>query len=106
MQSMLELIDSRLAQNRYTRCTAVTVRVGLLSAVDEEALSFAFETLCEQTEHNGAVLTVEKTYPTANCGCGCRFKVTDLVYICPDCGAITAALSGGDELDVIKLEVE
>ncbi len=105
-QSMLEIIDSHVAEDGYTRCTAVTVRAGLLSAVDEEALSFAFEVLCEQTVHSGAVLSVEKTYPLARCGCGCTFRVTDLIYACPECGAVTAALSGGDELDVIKLEVE
>ncbi len=106
VQSMLEVIDSHVAENGYTRCTAVTVRAGLLSAVDEDALSFAFETLSEQTVHSGATLSVERTYPTAVCGCGCSFRVTDLMYTCPDCGAVTAALSGGDELEVIKLEVE
>jgi hydrogenase nickel incorporation protein HypA/HybF len=105
-QSMLEVIESNVTENGYTRCTAVTVRAGLLSAVDEEALRFAFETLSEQTAHSGSTLSVERTFPTAKCDCGCSFKVTEMMYACPDCGAVTAALSGGDELEVIKLEVE
>jgi len=105
-ESLLEVIDSHVDEGGYGCCKAVTVRAGLLTAIDDDALSFAFETLSEQTRHAGARLTVERTYPTAECECGCRFTVTDLVYVCPECGAVTASLSGGDELDVIKLEVQ
>ena len=105
-ENILEVMDQYVAADGYARCTAVTVRVGLLSAVDDEALRFAFEALCEQSAHRGAELHLEHTYPTAECACGCSFEVTDLLYECPECGAITAAMRGGDELDVIRLEVE
>lgn len=105
-ESIIEVIDSHLDEGGYARCSAVTVRAGLLSAVDEEALRFAFEALCEQAGRDGVELTVETTYPAASCECGCRFEVTDIIYQCPQCGSVTASLSGGDELEVIKLEVE
>ena len=105
-ESILEVIDQHVAEGNYCRCTAVTVRAGLLTAVDDDALHFAFETLCEQSSHRGARLILERTFPTAVCACGCSFEVTDLVYDCPECGSTTASLSGGDELEVIRLEVE
>lgn len=105
-ENLIEVIDSHLDRDGYRRCAAVTVRVGLLSVVDEEALRFAFEALCEQAGRESVGLSVEKTFPVAACSCECTFEVTDLIYTCPDCWSITASLTGGDELEVIKLEVE
>ena len=105
-ENMLEIIEGYRAEKGFERCSSVTVRIGLLAAVDEEALRFAFETLAESGPHQGVVLEVEKTYPQAKCSCGCSFEVTDLLYTCPQCGAITAELSGGDDLNIVRLEVD
>lgn len=105
-ENMLEIIESYRAERGFARCSSLAVRIGLLSAVDEEALRFAFEALAEGGPHEGAVLEVEKTYPQAKCTCGCSFEVTDLFYTCPECGSITAELSGGDDLNIVRLEVD
>ena len=105
-ENLIEVIDAHVAEGGFARCTAVTVRVGLLTAVDEEALSFAFESLCEQSGHDVIELGVERTFPIAECTCGHSFEVTDLLYECPECGSVTAPMRGGDELEVIRLEVE
>ena len=105
-ENMLEIIESHRAEKGFKRCNSLTVRIGLLSAVDEQALRFAFEALTEGGPHQGAVLEVEKTFPQAKCSCGCSFEVTDLLYTCPRCGAVTAELSGGDDLNIVQLEVD
>jgi len=105
-ENMLEIIENYRAERGFKHCSSLTVRIGLLSAVDGEALRFAFEILAEGGPHEGVVLEVEKTYPQARCSCGCSFEVTDLLYTCPRCGSVTAELSGGDDLNIVQLEVD
>ena len=105
-ENVLEIVERNLAERGFTRLTGVTLRVGLLAAVDEEALRFAFEVLTDEGPHKGAVLEVEKTFPSARCSCGTSFEVDDLIYTCPRCGAVQAELTGGDELEVVRMEVE
>ncbi|HLA41710.1 MAG TPA: hydrogenase maturation nickel metallochaperone HypA [Candidatus Glassbacteria bacterium] len=105
-QSILDIIESQRAEREFVRCTAVKLKIGLLAAVDDEALRFAFECLTEETPHRGVSLAIEKSYPQAECACGRSFEVQDVVYLCPDCGSPFAALQGGDELDILCLEVE
>ena len=69
-ENILEIVERHLAEGGYNRLTGITLRVGLLAAVDEEALRFAFEVLTDESPHRGATLGVEKTYPSARCSCG------------------------------------
>ena len=106
-ENIIEIAENYRGEHDFTRCHSITLRLGLLSAVDEEALRFAFETL---TEGNGpyasAVLEVEKTYPRARCSCGRSYEVIDFCYLCPECGSTVAELTGGDDLNIIQLEVD
>jgi hydrogenase nickel incorporation protein HypA/HybF len=105
-ENILEIIEERRSELGFRSLGSVSLKIGLLSAVDEEALRFAFETLVEGGPYEGADIEIETTWPRARCACGCEFEVRDILYVCPDCGAVTAELSGGDDLDIIGLEVE
>ena len=106
VESVLAIVERQRAESGFERLIGITLRVGLLAAVDEEALRFAFEVLIEGGPHQGATLEVEKTLPSARCSCGKSFEVDDPIYACPRCGAVQAKLTGGDELEVVRLEVE
>ena len=105
-ENILEIIESHRAAREFARCSSVKLKIGLLAAVDEEALRFAFEVITEDTPHRGVALEVEKSFPRARCACGQSFEVRELVYLCPNCGSPRARLEGGDELDILSLEVE
>jgi hydrogenase nickel incorporation protein HypA/HybF len=105
-ENILEIIENYRADRGFARCSSVKLKIGLLAAVDEEALRFAFEAITEDTPHRGVILEVEKSFPWAQCACGKGFEVRELVYLCPDCGSPRAKLEGGDELDILSLEVE
>ena len=105
-ENILEIIETHRLQEGFTRLESLTLKLGLLAAVDEDALRFAFESLTEGGPFEGARLEVTKTYPLAHCDCGEMFEVRDILYACPRCGAASASLSGGDELEIITLEVE
>jgi len=105
-ENLLELVDKYRAEKGFTRCSSIRLRIGLLAAVDEEALRFAVEALTEGGPNAGVSLEVERTFPLARCSCGDSFEVQDLIYLCERCGSTSARLSGGDELDILHLEVD
>ncbi|HUU27388.1 MAG TPA: hydrogenase maturation nickel metallochaperone HypA [archaeon] len=104
-ENILEIVDRHRQEQNFERLKSVTLRLGLLSGVDEDALCFAFEALTEGGPYDGAALEVEKTFPQARCSCGHCFVVEDILYACPKCGSVIAELTGGDELNIIELEV-
>ena len=69
---------------------ALRVRVGPLSGVVVDALRFAFEALAPGTPAAGARFDVEETAT---------------VFHCPRCGAADGELRGGNELELISIEV-
>lgn len=104
-ENIIDIVESYRREQDFTRCNSITLRLGLLSAVDEESLRFAFEALSEDGPYAETVLKVEKTYPKATCSCGRSFEVRDFCYTCPECGSVTAELTGGDDLNIVQLEV-
>ena len=105
-ENLLEIVDKYRVEKEFARCRSIRLRIGLLAAVDEDALRFAVECLTEGGPDTGVALEVEKTWPTAQCACGNSFEVQDLLYLCGRCGSTSARLSGGDELDILHLEVD
>jgi hydrogenase nickel incorporation protein HypA/HybF len=105
-ENILEIVERYRQEKGFSRLTGIRLRVGLLSAVDEDALRFAFESLLDGGPHAGAGLDVEQTFPEGRCSCGETFEVRDMLYTCPRCGSPTARLTGGDELDIVELKVE
>ena len=85
---------------------ALRVRVGPLSGVVVAALRFAFEALAPDTPAAGARLDVEETVPVFHClRCGADFETPVGTYQCPGCGAADGELRGGNELELVSIEV-
>lgn len=106
-RNLVELACDAAAAAQASRVCQLRCRVGVLRQVDEVLMQEAFEiaragTLCER-----ARLTIEKTQMTAHCSlCGERFAVQDWNGDCPRCGAAGTHFTGGDELELVSIEVE
>ncbi|MAE69075.1 MAG: hypothetical protein CME06_01255 [Gemmatimonadetes bacterium] len=102
------------------RLASVEVRVGLLSGVDANALSFAFGALAEGDSEiwtdldapptiptKGARLLVIPSIPSLRCeACGANDTPDTLTWSCPECASPRIRLEGGRELEITALEVE
>ena len=85
---------------------ALRVRVGPLSGVVVDSLRFAFEALSPGTSAEGARLDVEETAPLLHCSrCGADYSPPVGLYTCPACGAADGELRGGNELELVSIEV-
>jgi hydrogenase nickel insertion protein HypA len=89
------------------RVSRLHCRVGVLRQIDDALMQEAFEIASAGTLCEGAGLTIEKTHITAYCyGCGRSFVIREWNSDCPGCGAAATRFAGGDELELVSIEVE
>lgn len=89
------------------RVTSVTLEIGDLSGVVQEAVEFCFDACTRGTVLEGARLCIERVTARGRChGCGNEFIVAAYHDLCPACGAFGVELLCGEELRVKELEVE
>lgn len=105
--AILDAVQTEVQGRGGARPHRVGLRIGELTAVDPEALRFAFEVLTRETDLEGLALDFEICPLRHRCReCAEEFAVKDYVFACPRCGALRTECIGGDELDIAYLEVE
>ncbi len=105
VESLIEMVRQQVPDG--TRVTRVNVRVGLLTGISPDCLHFYFDFLRENTVAANAELSVEEAPLSTTCAaCNATLALDELTWICPSCGGALLAFSGGNELDLVSLEVE
>jgi|MudIll2142460700_1097286.scaffolds.fasta_scaffold238373_2 hydrogenase nickel incorporation protein HypA/HybF len=85
-QSLVDAISEEA--RKHGRPIRAKMSCGVLNTVNDDVLSFAFETLAQGTPCEGMQLQIEHKLLQATCkACGCVFAVDWSGVRCPDCGA-------------------
>jgi hydrogenase nickel incorporation protein HypA/HybF len=106
-QSILEAVRAEAAKHAVARVSRVGVRIGALSGVDPDSLSFCFEVLVKGSEMEPLALDIEWRKRVQQCPrCGTTFEVSAYELQCPSCGQFQTDCVGGDELELAYLELE
>jgi hydrogenase nickel incorporation protein HypA/HybF len=106
MQQTLEIALEHAAQHKAHGIIRMTLRVGALSGVVPEALSFAFDVLRRGTIAEGAELELETVPVLCFCAaCEQEFAPPDLFYECPRCHQLSTQVRRGEELELASLEM-
>jgi len=93
---ILDFVKDEMNRRQLDDLRAVGVRIGALSAVDPEALSFGFTV---------ARLEIELVPAEIQCEiCGYQGTTKTTEFICPRCRSSNLAISQGYELDIAYLE--
>ncbi len=105
--SILETVDAEARRRPESRIVAVGLRIGELSNIDKDALSFAFEALTLNTSWQALKFEIEWCQRCQKClACGQEFSVENYRFDCPKCGTSASTCISGTELDIAYLEVE
>ena len=105
-KSIFEAIDAEMTKCGAKELRSLKVRIGELTAVDPEALKFAFDSCTTKTHMQGATLIIEEVALTARCAeCATEFPVIDYGNRCPRCNSASVERLTGTELDIISMEV-
>jgi hydrogenase nickel incorporation protein HypA/HybF len=104
--SLVETAVRSAEANGARKVVGLTVRLGALSGVEPEALSFCFPIAARETVCEGAELRLEIVPASGTCGaCGSREEVRDLLAPCGSCGEWPLRIEGGREMRLESLEV-
>jgi hydrogenase nickel incorporation protein HypA/HybF len=105
--SVLEAVRSEMVRYPESYPCKVGVRIGEMTAIDQEALRFCFDAIILETELESLELGVEVCPRRHRCQvCGNEFAVCDYDSRCPQCASLETTFISGDELELAYLEVE
>jgi hydrogenase nickel incorporation protein HypA/HybF len=106
-QSLIEILREEMGRHGAQHLRSVRLRVGEMSAVVPESLSFSFEVITSGTPLEGARLVIETVPPEGRCAeCGEQFEIKDYVFLCPVCGGARVETVAGQELALVDMEVD
>ena len=104
---VLDAVCASADQAGATAVLSITLRIGDMTEVVDEALDFALEVLTEGTLCEGAQLVVNKVHPRSLCfECGTEFDHDRFHRSCPTCGSYETRLIAGKELEIESIEVD
>ncbi len=105
--AILDRVRAEARQHAGARATKVGVRIGELSGVNPEALSFGFEALTKDTDVDGLALEIDFRPRVQRCNqCSREFATEAIFTTCPDCASENTVMLSGDELDISYIELE
>ncbi|MDR3793620.1 MAG: hydrogenase maturation nickel metallochaperone HypA [Terracidiphilus sp.] len=106
--SIVEAVTETAAAYPGTRVKAVHLRLGALSDVVEDSLSFCWELTVKDTPLESASLEIEKVPVVVHCArCNEDVQLESVQHFrCPKCGEPTMDLRQGKELEIESIEVD
>lgn len=106
----LEIIDiaeaSIPAEMKAVQVESVNLRIGKLSAIVPESLTFCFSVAIKETRLEGAQLNIEQVPVVATCkDCDNHWTIDEPAFTCPKCESGSIELISGKELDIVSIEI-
>lgn len=106
-QSLIEILAEEMEKHGAKTLRAVHLRIGQLSAIVPEALSFCFQVISEGTEMAGAKLVMDIVPLQGYCPrCEKEFEIKEYHFVCPMCGSTKIETIAGQDLAIVDMEVE
>jgi len=106
-QSLMQLVLAEAEKANARKVITVSLKVGELTGVVPDSLSFCFELLSKSTIAENAKITIEKVPIRGYCSqCKDDFAITHNLYRCTTCGNTQIDLTSGRELQIDHLEIE
>ena len=106
-ESVLQIIEESAQTQNFLRVRAVTLEIGVLSAVEPDAMRFCFDAVTSGSIAEGARLVIIETPGEGCCeACGKTVAVQEQYGLCPECGSACLQVVAGNQMRVKDLEVE
>lgn len=106
MEQTLAIALENAQRQNAKKIHRLKMRIGTISGVVPEALSFAFDVVTQGTIAENATLTIETVPVTCYCpNCQLNFEPEELIYQCPQCHQISRQILTGKEIELTSLEV-
>ena len=105
-QALVSQVEDIVSQ-RTAWVRQVRVGIGPLSGIAPQLLESAYPLACAGTRAEGSQLEIERTEVRVRCrGCGAETKAVPNCLVCASCGDWHTDLLAGDELLLLRVELE
>jgi hydrogenase nickel incorporation protein HypA/HybF len=106
-QSILDIVIEAAIKHGAIAVRSVNIVVGRLSAVDNHALTTAFDVAKEGTIAENADLYIENIPIVGKCNeCGFECEYGEYFFQCKKCGSLNVNIIHGEELSIKDIEVD
>ncbi len=108
IQGVLDSVAPVACDAGATKVTGVTLNIGEMTEVVDEAMSFAWDCLTQDEElFDGAELVINYINARSRCfECGGEFEHDRFHLKCPSCGSGHTIVIAGREMDIASITVE
>ncbi len=106
-QSIIDIVTQHLPNNNHTHVKSVIIRIGKLSNVLPDSLSFCFEAIIKDTNFEKTELVIKIIPITIECKhCGKVSETESYNFSCPSCESTNISVISGNDLNVEEIELE
>lgn len=106
-QELIRQIEEHVSAERRPSVRNIALRIGTLSSILPESLTFCFDALVNQTLLQSAKLSIELVPYTLHCtACNHSFEPEGWAHVCPKCGSSQLISQTGQELELAYIELE
>ncbi len=107
VQALLDQCEEQAKKNRAKKITVVEVKIGVLSGVEPYLLEVAFDTFKFKTVCEEAKFVMRIQPVLIYCGeCEKEFTLKKHDYSCPKCGGNLVRVVDGEDMFLMRLEME
>jgi hydrogenase nickel incorporation protein HypA/HybF len=105
-QEIINIVNSYLPDNNSTGAKSVKVKVGKLSNILNDSLTFCFEALTNESHLKGAKLEIVDVPVKVLClNCSKESEIENPVFACPMCSYTKLKMISGMELQIDEIEL-
>ena len=100
-REIIDIVQGEMDRQGLRRIEAVALRIGALTGINADALTFGFDASVIDSPLAGAQLIIESLPVRAACrSCGRESEIEPYLFICPHCSGTELEIVQGDELDI------
>jgi hydrogenase nickel insertion protein HypA len=107
VQALLTQCEDIAAQNEATSVSSIEIKIGAMSGVESHLLKIAFDTFKEGTICDLAELIIHKQPLKIKCNeCGNEIELSSPLYKCTKCESLDVKVIDGEDMYLMRLEME
>jgi len=103
-REIIGIVEGEMTRLNLRKVETVNLRLGALSGIHPEALSFGYEASVVDTLLEGSRLVIETVAVRGRCrNCAKEFEVEEFIFLCPHCHATDLEVMAGEDLEIDHL---
>jgi len=107
VQALIEQCEEHAKENETTKILKVVVKIGILSGVEVDLFTTAFETFKEKTVCDSSELIINMQPLVIKCfDCSSESNLSDTNFKCPHCESLNVQAVDGEDMYLMSLEME